>query len=109
MKIIVTGGRDYSDALKVHSTLDHFNPSTVIHGDCSGADTLASDWAIKNNKIEISYPYPSGMGKAGGPIRNRQMCEDHPDAMLLAFPGGKGTASCIREAKKLGMKVYEVL
>jgi hypothetical protein len=37
------------------------------------------------------------------------MCEEHPDALLLAFPGGSGTASCKREAKSLGLKIYEVL
>ena len=109
MKIIVTGGRDYSDATKVYSTLDHFNPDIIIHGDCSGADTLASKWAKKNNKQEIPYPYPGEHGRAGGPIRNRQMCEEHSDALLLAFPGGSGTASCKREAKNLDLRIYEVL
>ena len=109
MKIIVTGGRDYADANKVFTTLDHFNPNVIIHGACSGADSFASEWAKKNNKQEIPYPYPSQYGRAGGPIRNRQMCEDHPDATLIAFPGNKGTASCIYIAKKLGLKVFEVL
>jgi hypothetical protein len=108
-KIIVTGGREYSDKEKVYSVLDHFNPDVVIHGDCRGADSLASNWVKDNNKKEIPYPYPSQYGKAGGPIRNEHMCSDHTDATLIAFPGGNGTASCIRIAKKLGLKVFEVV
>lgn len=109
MKIIVTGGREYSDVTKVHFTLDQFNPDIIIHGDCRGADKIAKEWAIKNKKQHIPYPYPSQYGKAGGPIRNEHMCSDHPDATLVAFSGGRGTASCIRIAKKLGLKVFEVL
>lgn len=109
MKIIVTGGREYSDFAKVNSTLDQLKPEIIIHGDCRGADRFAKEWAIKNKKQHIPYPYPSQYGKAGGPIRNEHMCSEHPDATLVAFPGGSGTASCMRIAKKLGLKVIEVI
>ncbi len=109
MKVIVTGGRDYSDKERVFSILDHFNPEIIIHGDCSGADHYAKEWAKINKKKEIKYPYLSQYGKAGGPIRNKQMCSEHTDAVLIAFPGGKGTANCKNEAKTLGLKIFEVV
>lgn len=108
-KIIVTGGRDYFNKEKIYSILDHFNPDVIIHGDCSGVDTISKNWAIERGKEQIPYPYPSEYGKAGGPIRNRQMCREHQDAKLVAFPGGRGTASCKKEAKLVNIPIYEVL
>lgn len=37
-------------------------------------------------------------------VRNRQMLEHEPD-LVIAFPGGKGTADMIRVARKAGQKV----
>lgn len=108
-KIIVTGGRDYNDKEKVYAVLDNLDPEIVIHGNCSGADTISKMWAIEKGKTQIPYPYPSKYGRAGGPIRNKQMCTEHPDAVLVAFPGGRGTANCIKEAKLLKIKVIEVI
>jgi hypothetical protein len=109
MKVIVTGGRDYANAEKVKSVLDHFKPELIIHGDCSGADTLAKKYALANKIPHLPYPYPGQYGRAGGPIRNQQMCEENQDATLIAFKGDKGTKNCIMNAKKLGMKVFEVV
>lgn len=109
MKVIVTGGRDYHNYLKVKSVLDYFKPTLIIHGDCSGADWEASVYAEQYDIEQKKYPYPSHLGRAGGPIRNKQMCEENQDATVVAFPGGRGTADCVRNAKRLGMKVFEVI
>jgi len=107
-KVIITGGRDYNDRGMVFEVLDFINPDMVIHGGCTGADSIAHDWAINRSVAWVRYPYPSEYGKAGGPIRNKQMCQEHPDAIVIAFPGGKGTESCVREAVKLNMIVLRV-
>jgi predicted Rossmann-fold nucleotide-binding protein len=36
------------------------------------------------------------------------MLAENPDALVIAFPGGHGTADCIKQAKELGMKIVEV-
>jgi hypothetical protein len=33
------------------------------------------------------------------------MLEAHPEALVVAFPGGRGTADCVRQARGLGMPV----
>lgn len=109
MKVIITGGRLYNDSDKIKEVLDFFKPTLIIHGDCAGADTLAKEYAIERGITHKPYPYPKSYGRAGGPIRNRQMCSENKDGLLIAFPGNNGTASCIREARNLGMEIYEVI
>ena len=109
-EIIVTGGREYCNTEKVRSVLEHFNPDVIVHGDCRGLDRICKQWALDNGKVQIPYPYPSQHGKAGGPIRNRQMCTEHKDAdLLIAFQGNNGTENCVREATSAGIKVFRVV
>lgn len=51
-KIIVCGGRDYNDIEHVFEILDFYNPYIVVHGNATGADTLASYWAYKKKATE---------------------------------------------------------
>jgi hypothetical protein len=46
-------------------------------------------------------------GKAAGPLRNQRMLEAFNPDMVLAFPGGRGTADMVRKAKRRGVKVVE--
>lgn len=50
-------------------------------------------------------------GKSAGPIRNQAMLSgtigDLAD-LLIAFPGGRGTEDCIRQADLLGIPLLEV-
>ena len=108
MKVIVTGGRNFTDVNLVWEVLSDINPTLIIHGKCKGADTFASEYAELNGIKEKKYPYPSEHGRAGGPIRNKQMIDENKDAMLLSFPGGKGTANCTDYAKSQGMCVIYV-
>ena len=113
MKILVCGGRDYNDYDTLHmymcaiegATLD----SVIIHGAARGADSLADRWAKDNNmKLEV---YPADWeqhGKSAGPIRNQQMLNEGKPDLVLAFPGGSGTAHMVSIAKKKGVKVIEV-
>lgn len=45
-------------------------------------------------------------GKRAGPIRNRKMLDQGPD-LVVAFGGDKGTADCVREARRRGIAVRE--
>lgn len=113
MKVLVCGGRDYRDTKQFCSVMDALHQespiSLIVHGDANGADTMAGCWAVKNG-LQVSV-YPANWnryGRSAGPIRNRQMLdEEHPD-LVVAFPGGKGTAHMVRIAKADGFKVIEV-
>lgn len=82
---------------------------TIISGAASGADSAASDFAVINYcKLE---EYPAEWDKHGvraGYIRNQRMLDDGKPDLVVAFPGGKGTAMMIRIAKKAGIPVREV-
>lgn len=108
MRVLVCGGRNYDDKAKLEAELDKLNPKLVIHGGCSGADTLAEDWAWYAGVKTIVFAYEHRFGKAGGPIRNAKMLELSRPDLVLAFPGGKGTADMVRRAEQAGVQVRRV-
>ena len=108
MRLLVTGGRDYSDFQALRIVLDQIHkehPVTLlIHGGARGADTLAGRWAESNGVPTAVYRAQwKEHGKAAGPIRNQLMLtEGRPDA-YLAFPGGRGTADMVCRCQKAGI------
>lgn len=111
--VAVTGGRNFRDYEKIENTLNHLHLglsiTLLVHGGCSGADLLSETWAHKNgihtarvNALWENY------GKAAGPKRNEVMLSELNVKLLVAFPGGKGTDSCCRIAKSLGIYVLKV-
>lgn len=113
ISVAVTGGRDYADRERVYTTLSlldwEFEISAVIHGGAPGADQLAKAWAIENGVTHKPYPADwQRHGRAAGPIRNREMLRHSRPDLLVAFPGGRGTADCVRAAEELGIRVERV-
>jgi hypothetical protein len=81
----------------------------LISGHAPGADTMAEEWAFERC-IPI-YIFPTrwdGHKKAAGFIRNQQMLDEGKPDLVVAFPGGRGTADMITRAKKAGIKIIEV-
>lgn len=126
MKIIVTGGRTYFNRKLLRKILDDYKPTMIIEGGALGADLLAHHYA-DDNKIEnktykadwedLSHPDARIKIRADGKKydaqaghrRNRKMLEENQDAIVIAFPGGHGTADCVKTANELGMVVVRVL
>ena len=111
--IVITGGRDFDDEIMMSDVLNFIRPKLIYHGDCTGADTLAQKWATENNVKTKRYPVTpkewATLGKKAGPLRNDKMLSDAGfDAMVIAFPGGRGTASCIKLAIAKNMMVMRV-
>lgn len=109
--VLVTGGRDFSDANSAFLALDALDPqpNLVVHGGCAGADSLADAWC-RNRGIPMAI-YPalwSAMGKAAGPLRNQYMLEFSRAHTVVAFPGGAGTASMVKLAKQRKVPVLDV-
>lgn len=83
--------------------------SCVVTGGARGVDFLASRWAIANEIKTCIYPAQwSKLGKAAGPVRNQRMLDEEKPDMVLAFPGGIGTADMVDRAKKAGITVLPV-
>lgn len=78
---------------------------SIAQGGATGVDKFARDWCMKRGVNFKNYPYPSGAGKAGGPIRNREMAMRERPEFVVAFPGGKGTRSMMKIAHELGIPV----
>ena len=112
MKVLVTGGRDFSNTSLLFETLDEIHKTTtitlIIHGAASGADTLANTWALqKGVPVESCPPDWARCGRGAGPVRINEMLEVAPD-LVVAFPGGKGTADMVQRARKAGIEIVVV-
>ncbi len=106
---LICGGRDFTDQKQFNGAMievvqQYGLPHRVVHGAARGADTLAGQWAT-NLKIEV-FEYPADWkkhGKAAGPIRNGRMLSLHKPDLVIAFPGGRGTADMIKQANEAGV------
>ncbi len=131
MKVLVTGGRDYQNRVQVFVSLDIIHAlrpiEIVIHGACgwngdetdvtgvlylgemTGADRWADEWAIARKvRLERVPARWTSFGGQGGPIRNGEMLDLKPD-IVVAFPGGAGTANCCRQARARRITVYDAV
>lgn len=108
MRILVCGSRRWTDRERIKAELSKFPPgSTVIHGNCKGADRIAGEVATELGFTVDKVPAQWGQhGLKAGPIRNRQMLKKKPD-VVLAFPmqGATGTMDMIQAASQAGVEV----
>lgn len=114
MRILVCGGRDFDNWDLLSDTLDFESDyavrgNVIIQGGAIGADFLARVWAVDRRVSYEEYPADwKKYGKAAGPIRNQQMLDEGKPDLVVAFPGGFGTADMVRRARKAGVEVIEV-
>lgn len=123
MRVLVCGGRDFSDYPKVRDVLDSLMPpatddmstwlpppdTVIIHGDAPGADQCAEQWVHVNWCSVERYPADwEKHGRAAGPIRNARMLKEGKPDLVVAFPGGRGTADMVKQARAAGVRVIEV-
>lgn len=84
-------------------------PARLIHGACRGTDEFVAARAQARG-IEVNgYPVRhdlDGPWPAAGPRRNGRMLVTGRAKALAAFPGEKGTRSCIGIALDMGLPVY---
>jgi len=112
VRVLVCGGRDFADQCAVDRCLDGLHDelgiTRIIEGGARGADRFAYEWgAINCVRVEHFVADWKTHGRAAGPIRNQQMLEEGEPDLVVAFPGGRGTADMIRRAKAAGLKVLE--
>ena len=111
-RVLVCGSRDFTDykvlAVCMWSLMP--KPTLIIHGNMRGVDKLAEQWAKVANIRTMAYPADWGKhGRAAGPIRNALMLQESKPHLVVAFPGGRGTASMIALAEKAGVPVKREL
>lgn len=129
MRVLVCGGRDYSDRRKTVEVLDSIHsvvPITcIIHGAAKGADTFGQMYAGYTEGVaEEAYPaqwkdfsHPWSKVKKNtwgdynvmaGPIRNQRMLDEGKPDLVVAFGGGSGTWDMIKRSKEHQIVVLEV-
>jgi hypothetical protein len=113
MRVLICGGRDFTDYERLRRVLDKSlyidGITTVIHGGAQGADACADVWA-KQSYIPVKC-YPAQWdkyGRSAGPVRNQQMLDEGKPDLVIAFPGGAGTANMIKIARRAGIDVLVV-
>lgn len=126
-KVLVCGGRDYHNIKTVYVALDGLvpKPTLIIQGGADGADACASEWASSRNVTERQFEpdwadltQPDARIRTrrdgtkydanAGPRRNQKMLDEGKPDLVVAFPGGGGTADMVRKAKAAGVRVIEV-
>lgn len=119
---IITGGRDYAftqDDIEWLNWLHTDHEFTlIIEGGCRRKDYRGDDlptadycgyqWArsqgIQTATMDANWPKHA---KGAGPIRNSMMARmgKQLNAIVIAFPGGHGTADMTAKAETLGLRV----
>lgn len=108
-KVIVCGGRNYKSWASIYENIkalhDKHKFTHLITGGASGCDEYASDVA-KELGIQpvVCDALWNFHGKPAGPIRNKNMLYLMPD-LVIAFPGGTGTAGMVKLAKEANIEV----
>lgn len=100
--VLVCGSRDYADRAHFYNVMDELHRqwrfALVVSGSDErrpGADGLAQEWAKSRGIDRCMFPYNSTRGRAGGPHRNRLQYRVTQPRIVVAFPGGNGTASML--------------
>jgi hypothetical protein len=129
VRVLVCGGRDYgqiqiaktgaanpfaeAEEARVHEVLNKLHAEAgidgVVQGGARGADALACQWAamhrVPNQTFEADW---ETHGSFAGPMRNAAMLAEGKPDLVIAFPGGRGTADMTKKARRAGVKVIEI-
>ena len=84
--------------------------TALAHGCATGADTLADGWArsVGIEPAEFRAEWRRYGRTLAGSVRNRKMLHVFKPHVLVAFPGGSGTADCVAAARELGIPVLDL-
>jgi hypothetical protein len=112
-RILVCGGRDYTDQERVFrildKALDTFKEVIIIQGGATGADTCAKNWALSRGMLYDEYPAEwDRFGKRAGYIRNALMIDVGKPELVIVFPGGKGTDMMAKLAVDAGIQTFRI-
>ncbi len=134
MIVAVTGGHDVLPTAAELDVLllglDALHCTTLRHGQASGVDGAVSRALFKRRHIAVeSWPArwrPRGvLDRSAGPRRSAAMLRGDPSDpsvewprsdysprpradLLIAWPGGPGTAGCIKAAGRMGIAVVQI-
>jgi YspA, cpYpsA-related SLOG family len=117
MRVLITGGRDWSDDERFAQTLDRTCYSaprdervTIIHGNNGNADALAEQYAERRGHNVWRFPAEWAFygGPIAGGIRNQEMLDTIRPDIVLCFPTStsRGTWDMYRRAQRMGIQTF---
>jgi hypothetical protein len=113
LRVLVCGGRGFADGPTVYRVLDALRAgpgiALLIEGGSRGTDDLAHGWAKQQPDVPTKRYFAQwALGRRAGPMRNAWMLEDGRPDLVVAFPGGKGTADMIAKARAANVEVLVI-
>ncbi len=112
MKVIICGGRTFTNTTIAYPFLDKIHAETpithVIEGGAKGGDLIGRNWA-HSRKIDYTTVNAEWdkYGRSAGPKRNIKMADMKPDT-IIALPGGTGTAHMIKTGQSRGIRIIQL-
>lgn len=111
MRVLVTGGREFSLPDEVHRILFPIHKLLGIHelghGDAEGLDTLAKLWALSMGIEPVPFEATKRdwevYGNRAGNMRNSRMLREFCPHIGVSFPGGTGTADMTAKLIEAGI------
>lgn len=110
MRVVIAGGRDFSDysllCKKCDKILNSQKDIEIVSGNANGADKLGERYAREKGYTLKQFPANwDKYGKGAGYIRNKEMAE-YADALIAFWDGSsKGTKHMIDLAKQNNLKI----
>ena len=113
MKLIIAGGRDFTDYGRLCHVLEKLlsvnKPEAIVCGMAKGADALGHMWARENNIPVIEMPADwNTHGKSAGYIRNKEMAQVATHCICFWDNKSKGTKHMIDLAEEHNLKLRVV-
>jgi hypothetical protein len=108
MRVIIAGGRDFSDYELMSKSLKCLigKDVTIISGRAKGADRLGETYGEEHSIPIERYPADwEKNGKSAGYLRNLQMLDNATHVIAFWDGKSKGTLHLLREAKKRNMPI----
>lgn len=110
VRMLVCGGRDWDDELATELVLNFlhskFEIVCVVHGDATGADNLAKQWANRHDVKQTPFIANWRLhGVTAGFRRNRCMLKHGNPDLVFAFPGGNGTEDMVEISNRARIPV----
>ena len=107
-RVGVVGSREFP-ALELVEEFVALLPAgcVVVSGKAEGVDQCAASCARSRGLVVDELPFVKGIGKAGGPVRNRALVSSC--AVVVGFScGSSGTEDALSCARRLGVPSFRV-
>jgi len=110
-KLLVAGGRDFTDYLLLSDVLDryqlHYPIDSIIQGEARGADLLAKRYAKANDIKYIGVPADwTRFGRSAGHIRNTEMWNMADSGIIFWNGESSGTGHSLTLSVSLNKTLF---